>query len=124
MESGISSDPVENATGILGQLLKYTQQLAASENDPRIDIAALSESCGQRLEDLKKVLPRALKDLASRQERTGCDPGEKSKILAKMKALHDQTRLSSEVLERARDKTAKQMANLSKSRRAIRAYSA
>ncbi len=114
--------PVETATGILGQLLTFTKQLAASETDPEIQIPALSKALGQRIEELKKVLPQAFRETSSKLAGGGRD--EKLRIEEKIKVLHAQAATAMEVLQKAKARTADEMGNLTRTVRAIRAYSA
>ena len=123
MADGTSLDHIRSATGILSQLLKYIQQLRASESDPGVDVAALSEACGQRLEDLKLILPMAIKDAAGTEGAGGASLKE-SDIAEKIRELQEQTELCIEVLERGRDKSAGKLKDFLTARRVIRAYSA
>lgn len=111
MKSIEPADAIETAAGILGQLEKYISQLAASENDPEVDVAALTEACGQRLVDLKSVLPRALKDRDRGPELARAAKGLEADIVS-----------CSEVLQKARARAAKEIESISRSRRAIHAY--
>lgn len=104
----------------MGQLQKYVQQLASSENDPSVDITALSHACGERFEDLKLLLPRAV-ELAG-TEGNGNTSEEKSNIVQRITDLQDQLESCIEVLERGRDKAARQLNEFLNTRRAIKAY--
>ncbi|MHC1725818.1 MAG: flagellar protein FliT [Syntrophobacteraceae bacterium] len=101
----------EEAASILDQLLKYTKQLASFDADPKVNVAALSEACGRRLDDLKQVLPHCLKN----------SPGS-PQLLDKIRDLRDQTQLCTDLLEKEMEKTSNNIQALSKSRKAIGAY--
>ena len=104
-----SQERCEQAAAILEQLLKYTRQLAAYENDRQVDVHALSEACGQRIEDLKLMLPEG-------------GLSANSKLRELFRELHAQTQLCTELLEVELARIASGIDNLSKTKRAIRAY--
>lgn len=98
------------ATAILEQLLKYTKQLAAFENDPGVDVVALSQACTRRIEDLKTIMPDRLEDCP--------DAG----LVKMVEDLHSQTRHCTEMLERKLESTGYQLEGFSKRKKAISAY--
>jgi hypothetical protein len=101
---------IEQATAILEQLLKYTSQLAAFENDREVDVGALSRACTQRIEDLKQLLPEG-----------GLSTHPRVREL--FRELHTQTQICTEMLEGELARIASGIDSLAKTKRAIRSYS-
>ncbi len=115
-----SADTTRKATGILGQLQKYVQQLATSEEDPSVDIMALSNACGERFEDLKAVLPRAVE--IDRAQSTGNPTAVESDMVRKIADLQNELQSCIKVLERGRNSAARELKEFMKARKAIKAY--
>lgn len=111
-EAGTFMDPVRTASGILVQLLSYTRQMAEYENNADINVPALSKACGQRLEDLKKVLPQALKELDCQSD-----------IRELIKEIQVQLVSSIRVVEKAKVEASLELMDFSTKKRALRAYS-
>ncbi len=103
---------VREATSIIEQLLKFTNQIISRESDSGVDIVTLSQASSRRMEDFKKLLPDGFKKA-----------GE-SDLLMKGTRLLAQTRLCTEILEKERYNLAGQLESLAKMRRAAAAYSA
>ena len=104
-----SEERFEQATAILEQLLKYTSQIAAFENDRGVDVNALSKACTQRIEDLKQLLPQG-----------GLSANARVREL--FRELQTQTQHCTELLEGELEKIASGIDCLSTTKRAIRAY--
>ncbi len=111
MESNGSCWAAE-ADSILDQLLKFATQLAEFENDPQVNIKALSEECTRRIEDLKRLVPEDFIYSAA----TG------SEILEKMRALYERTQACLDILHRKRDAVSASLKRLSKTKQAVNAY--
>lgn len=108
---------------LLCQLLKYTEQLARCEEDPTVDVEALSLACEERLAVLKSHLPineRTMDDREGMGEELAID-GE---ILSKMRTLGLQTEHCIKVLERCRAHAESGLSNVRNVRKAVRAYGA
>jgi hypothetical protein len=116
-----SADWFEEASSILGQLLKYTEQLAGCENDPSVDVRALSEACDRRLAELKRILSKNSKPL-SQNSGQGTTTNSNVKLVGMIKELHLQIQRCKEILEKKRARVADELEGLSKTKRAIRAY--
>ncbi len=108
----MDKDTIREATSIIEQLLKFTNQMISHERDGGVDVIALAQASRRRMEDLKKLLPQGLK-------KTG-DPD----LLRKGTSLLAQTRICTEMLEKERYDLAGQLEKLAKRRRAAAAYSA
>jgi len=117
-----SADWFEEASGILGQLLKYTEQLAGCEKDPNVDVQALSAACDRRLAELKKILSRSAKTPSQHTVQTGEVPNSNVKLIGMIRELHLQIQRCKEILEKKRARVADELEGLSKTKRAIRAY--
>ncbi len=111
MEPDSRAAQLREAASILDQLLKYTEQLASFPLDPKVDVAALAEACGRRLNDLRQVLPRGLKDSPDAQP-----------LQDRVRNLRHQTRLCTDLLQKEMARTGGNIQSLSKSKRAIGAY--
>jgi len=105
--------PAEQAACILGQMLKYTRQMAAFETRPDVDIRVLSEARDRRLADLKTVLPVVL---------DGPDQPGRAQVVELVKTLYEETGACSARMERKRDEVGGSMHHLTRTRTAIRAY--
>ena len=116
------ADWFEEASGILGQLLKYTEQLAGCENDPSVDVQALSKACDRRLAELKKILGNNSTPPPQQWVQTGEVPNTNVKLLGMIRELHLQIQRCKEILEKKRARAGAQIESLSKTKRAIRAY--
>jgi len=114
-----SADWFDKASGILGQLLKYTEQLAGCENDPNVDVQALSEACDRRLAELKKILSKSARAPSQHSAQTG---EVNVKLVGMIRELHQQIQRCKEILEKKRARVAGELDGLSKTKRAIRAY--
>jgi hypothetical protein len=125
-KSEVRSDPgpVETAAGILSQLLMFTRQLAASQSDPAIQIPALSRALGRRTEELKKVLPQALRAASSKPAGRNEAADEKRRIHEMISELHAQAASTVDLFQNAKTRTLDELGRLSRVNRAIRAYSA
>lgn len=110
-KSATAADSTRRTIAILGQILQYTEQIAASERNPDVDVSILSDACGRRLEELKTVLPHAT-----------LDPEQKAAVAETVKRIQAQITLCVEVLGTARAKAAVELESYAKTRRAIRAY--
>lgn len=104
----------------MGQLQKYVQQLATSESDPTVDIAALSNACGERFEDLKLVLPKAME--AADTKTAGNSTAQEPDLVQRIVELQDELESCIKVLERGRDSAARELKEFMKARKAIKAY--
>ena len=111
MESN-ASDWLDRAESILDQLLKFTSQLAEIEQDPGVDVKALSLACTRRLDDLRRLIPEDLRSLHS----------SKNEVLEKMHELYSQTHLCLEILGKKSSRAAAKLQGLTKMRKAISAY--
>ena len=109
MEPKVSEKRCEQATAILEQLLKYTSQIAAFENDREVDVVALSKACSQRIEDLKQSLPEG-------------GVTANSKVRELLRELHAKTEHCTELLEEELARIASDMDCLSRTKRAVSAY--
>jgi hypothetical protein len=105
---------MDQAESILDQLLKFTAQLTELENDPQVDVKALSNACAKRLDDLKRLLPQGLKS----------SPSPTSEVLEKMRDLYARTQVCLAILERKNNRVAAEIQSLTKTKKAINAYSA
>lgn len=103
---------IDQAESILDQLLKFTAQLAEFENDPQVNVKALSNACIKRLDDLKQLLPQ---DLRSSQ-------ASNSEVLDKMRDLYARTQVCLEILERKNSRVAADLQSLARTRQAVSAY--
>lgn len=117
-----SADWFEEASGILGQLLKYTEQLAGCEDDPSVDVQALSKACDRRLAELKKILSNNSRTPSRNSVQTGEVPNNNVRLLGMIRELHQQIQRCKEILEKKRARAGDQVESLSKTKRAIRAY--
>jgi hypothetical protein len=122
MELDTKADWFEEASGILSQLLKYTEQLAGCENDPSVDVQALSDACDRRLTELKRILSKNSRASSQNPGQTGSASNSNVKIVVMIKELHLQIQRCKEILEKRRGKVADEIQTLSKTKRAIRAY--
>lgn len=111
MERNGSSWAAE-ADSLLDQLLQFATQLAEFENDPQVNIKALSEECTRRIEDLKRLIPEDLIHSAA----TGCE------ILEKMRVLYERTQVCLDILHRKSDVVSASLKRLSKTKQAVNAY--
>jgi hypothetical protein len=116
------ADWFEAASGILGQLLKYTEQLAGSENDPSVDVQALSKACDRRLAELKKILSKNARTPSPKLGQNGEVPNNNAKLIEMIRELHLQVQNCKEILEKKRTRVGDKIDNLSKTKRAITAY--
>ncbi len=103
---------IDQAESILDQLLKFTAQLAELENDPQVNIRALSDACAKRLDDLKRLMPQDLKHSTS----------PTSEVLEKMRDLYARTQTCLGILERKNNRVAAELQHLSRTKHAITAY--
>ncbi|MGC9195280.1 MAG: hypothetical protein ACP5IL_07485 [Syntrophobacteraceae bacterium] len=101
-----------DAETILDQLLQYAAQLAEFENDPRIDIRALSDECTKRTEALKQVIPAKLDNFAEAD----------SEVLDKMRTLYTRTQDCLSMLHQKSNAVSVKIQRLSKTRQAVKAY--
>ena len=112
MESNGSCWTVD-VESILDQLLKFASQLAEVENDPRVDVRALSEECASSLEELKRFLPGDFKNSTA----AGAE------ILEKMRTLYSRTQVCLDILQRKGDLVSATLQRLSRTKQAVNAYS-
>jgi len=117
-----SADWFEEASGILAQLMKYTEQLAGCENDPNVDVRALSKACDRRLAELKKILSKSARAPSETTMKTGQVPNTNTKLIEMIRELHLQIQRCKEILEKKRARVADELQSMSKTKRAIRAY--
>ncbi|MCE5334555.1 MAG: hypothetical protein LLG06_08170 [Desulfobacteraceae bacterium] len=108
----MSQDRFLEATQIFEQLMKYTAQLANYESDPRIDVVALSRACNRRIQELKGILSDS------------APPNRDPRFDGMLEELQRQAQICSDILQKERSKLSSQMAFMTKSRRAVRAYKA
>ena len=111
MESNGSGRAVD-AESILDQLLDFAAQLAEFENDPQVDIRALSDECARRTEELKRILGNDSKNAAA----------QSSGVLEKMRALYERTQVCLDILQRKSDLVATKLQGLSRTNKAVNAY--
>lgn len=111
MESNGSCWTVD-AESILDQLLKFAAKLAEFENDPQVNIRALSDECAKRFEDLRRLVPNDFKHSVAAG----------TEILEKMRALYARTQVCLDILHRKSDAVSASLQHLSKTKRAINAY--
>jgi hypothetical protein len=102
-----------DAESVLDQLLQFAAKLAEIENNPQVDIRAISDECIKHTEALKRLLPADLKNSA---------PAD-SEILDKMRALYARTQVCLDVLHRRREAVSTKLQTLSRTKRAVNAYS-
>ncbi|MDR3567655.1 MAG: hypothetical protein P4L43_06465 [Syntrophobacteraceae bacterium] len=112
MESNASCLAVD-AESILDQLLEFAAQLAEFENDPQVDIRALSDECAKRTEELKRLLSSDCKKSAA----------ARSGLLDKMRALYERTQVCLDILQRKSDVVTAKLQGLSRTKQAVNAYS-
>ncbi|MCE5243232.1 MAG: hypothetical protein ABFD98_19060 [Syntrophobacteraceae bacterium] len=102
---------------VLGQLLKYTEQLARSEHDPGVDVKALARSCEKQLSVLKELMPPGT--IRANGE---CESEDERQVFEILQTLDTRTRDCIRILEAAKGRVEQEMGSLRRSRQAIRAY--
>lgn len=101
-----------DAGSILDQLLRFAAKLAELENNPQVDIRAMSHECIKHTEALKQLLPDDWKNSA---------PAD-SEILDKMRALYARTQVCLDVLHRRSEAVSAKLQRLSRTKQAVNAY--
>jgi hypothetical protein len=101
-----------DAETILDQLLQFAAQLAEFENDPGIDIRAISDECTKLTEALKQVIPAEIDDFVEAD----------SEVLDKMRSLYTRTQDCLRMLHQKSNAVSARIQRLSKTRQAVKAY--
>jgi len=113
----------EPVIALLKQLSKYTKQLSRSEEDPEVDVPALTHACQVRMAELEEAFASVRAGVVNGATAgRGAPSNDFRSIIDRMKALEDETQECMIVLNRCRERAERELASMSQTRKAIRAY--
>lgn len=107
---------------LLQQLLDYSRKLSECEQNPDLDVAALTRTCKNHLSELQQVIPAGLAKRIREESAAGKATEQDLQILESMKLLEVQTQECVEILRNCRDKAESELSVLRQNQKASRAY--